>query len=79
MYDQKIIFKFYSSFQFSKCTNWIKVLCNDCITNHLSKNFPRQKQTTQKQEFKEQSLYFSHRISNDTKGPICPPQKEFRI
>ena len=27
---------------------------------------------TEKQDFREQNLYFNHRISFDTKGPISP-------
>ena len=52
-----------------------KVLCNDCITCQLSKPYPNQKQIAEKQDFKEQSLYFNHRISFDTKGPIPPSSK----
>ena len=51
---------------------WIKVLCNDCIVCQLNKPYPNQKQIAQKQDFKGQSLYFNHRISFDTKGPISP-------
>ena len=32
----------------------------------------KSKQIAQKQDFKGQSLYFNHRISFDTKGPISP-------
>ena len=39
------------------------------IKQTLSK---RKKQKAQKQDFKGQSLYFNHRISFDTKGPISP-------
>ena len=51
---------------------WIKVLCNDCIICQLNKPYPNQKQIAQKQDFKGQRLYFNHRISFDTKGPISP-------
>ena len=45
---------------------------NDCIVCQLNKPYPNQKQIAQKQDFKGQSLYFNHRISFDTKGPISP-------
>ena len=48
----------------------MKVLCNDSITYHLNKPYSNQKQIAEKQDFKAQSLYFNHRISFDTKGPI---------
>ena len=35
-------------------------------------NHIHQKQIAEKQDFKRQSLYFNHRISFDTKGPISP-------
>ena len=54
---------------------WVKV-CNDCIICQLNKPYPNQKQTAQKQDFKGQSLYFNHRISFDTKGPISPSSEE---
>ena len=38
----------------------------------MNKPYPNQKQIAQKQDFKGQSLYFNHRISFDTKGPISP-------
>ena len=41
----------------------------------LKKSYPNQKQVAEKQDFKEQSLYFNHRIFFDTKGPI-PPSSE---
>ena len=68
------IFKFHTKKKllFSKCTNWIKVLCNDCIVCQLNKTLSKSKTIAQKQDFKGQSLYFNHRISFDTKGPISP-------
>ena len=51
---------------------WIKALCNDCITCHLNKPYPNPKQIAEKQDFKAQSLFFNHRISFVTKGPISP-------
>ena len=45
-------------------------MCNDCITFQLNKPYPNQKQIAEKQDFKGQSLYFNHRVSFDTKGPI---------
>ena len=38
----------------------------------MNKLYPNQKQLPQKQDFKGQSLYFNHRNSFDTKGPISP-------
>ena len=40
------------------------------VTCQLNKPCPNQKQFAEKQDFKEQSLYFNHRISFDTKRPI---------
>ena len=60
------------NFYFPNAPIWIKVLCNDCIICQLNKPNPYQKQIAQKQDFKGQSLYFNHRISFDTKGPISP-------
>ena len=48
------------------------IVNNDCIVCQLNKPYPNQKQIAQKQDFKGQSLYFNHRISLDTKGPISP-------
>ena len=47
----------------------------------LNKSNPRQKQLAEKQDFKEQSLYFNHRISFDTKGNISPSseRKSYRM
>ena len=71
--DQKkhiqILYKIFTS---QNAPIWIKVLCNDCIVCQLNKPYPNQKQIAQKQDFKGQSLYFNHRISFDTKGPISP-------
>ena len=36
----------------------------------MNKPYPNQKKIAQKQDFKEKSLYFNHRISFDTKRPI---------
>ena len=63
---------FIQNFYFPNAPIWIKVLCNDCIVCQLKKPYPNQKQIAQKQDFKGQSLYFNHRISFDTKGPISP-------
>ena len=38
----------------------------------MNKPYPNQKQIAQKQDFKGQNLYFNHKISFDTKGPISP-------
>ena len=67
--------KTYSNFILNFFPNapiWIKVFCNDCIICQLKKLYPNQKEIAEKQDFKGQSLYFSHRISFDTKGPISP-------
>ena len=42
----------------------------------FKKPYPNQKQISPKQDFKGQSLYFNHRISFDTKGPISPSSEE---
>ena len=57
-------------FYFPNAPIWIKILCNDCIICQLKKPYPNQKQIAEKKDFKRQSLYFIHRISFDTKGPI---------
>ena len=62
----------FTQFFFPNAPIWTKVLCNDCIICQLNKPYPNQKQIAQKQDFKEKSLYFNHRISFDTKGPISP-------
>ena len=49
-----------------------KVLCNNYITCQLNKPYPNQKQISEKQDYKAQSLYFNHRISFDTNGQISP-------
>ena len=73
MQDQKkTYFKCIQFFYFSNAPTCIKELCNDCITCQLNKPNPHQKQIAEKQDFKGQSLYFNHRISIDTKGPISP-------
>ena len=70
---RKNIFKFYKkNFYFTNAPIWIKVLCNDCIICQLNKPYPNQKHIAEKQDFKGQSLYFEHKISFDTKGPISP-------
>ena len=70
--SEKTYSNFIQNFYFPNAPNWIKVLCNDCIVCQLNKTYPNQKQIAQKQDFKGQSLYFNHRISFDTKGPISP-------
>ena len=50
----------------------LKYYCNDCITCQLNEPYPHQKQKEEKQDFKGQSIYFNHRKSFDTKGPILP-------
>ena len=60
----------HENFYFPNAPIWIKVLSNDCIICQLKKSYPNQKQIATKQDFKGQSLYFNHRISFDTRGPI---------
>ena len=68
---------FTQKFCFPNAPIWIKVSCNDCIICQLNKSYPNQKQIAPRQDFKGQSLYFNHRISFDTKGPIS--QREILI
>ena len=63
---------FTQNFHFSNAPTWIKLLCNDCLKCQLNNPYPNQKQIAEKQDFKGQSLYFNHRISFETKGPISP-------
>ena len=70
--SEKTYSNFTQNFYFPIAPIWIKLLCNDCITCQLNKPYPNQKQIAQKQDFKEQSLYFNHRILFDTEGPISP-------
>ena len=70
--SEKTYSNFTQNFYFPYAPIWIKVLCNDCIICRLNKPYPNQKQIAQKQDFKGKSLYFNHRISFDTKGPISP-------
>ena len=65
-------FNFTQNYYFTNAPIWINVLCNDCIVCQLGEPYPNQKQIAQKLDFKGQSLYFIHRISFDTKGPISP-------
>ena len=64
------------NFYFPNAPIWIKILCDDCIICQLNKPYSNHKQIAQKQDFKGQSLYFNHRISFYTKGPIHHPLKE---
>ena len=50
----------------------IKVLCNYCSICQLNNSYPNQNQFAEKQFFKGQRLYFSHRNSFDTKATISP-------
>ena len=70
--SEKTYSNFIQIFYLPNAPIWIKVLCNDCIICQLNKHYPNQKQIATKQDFKGQSLYFNHRISFDTKGPISP-------
>ena len=69
---EKTYSNFTQNFNFPNAPIWIKVLCNDCITCQLKKPYPNQKQIAEKHDFKAHNLYFNHRISFDTKGPISP-------
>ena len=68
--SEKKILNFHSKILLSKAPIWIKVLCNGCIICKLDKPYPTQKQIAEKRDFKGKSLYFNHRNSFDTKGPI---------
>ena len=70
--SEKTYSNFTQNFYFPNAPIWIKVLCKDCIISQFNKPYPYQKQIAPKQDFKGQSLYFNHRISFDTKGPISP-------
>ena len=63
---------FIQIFYFPNAPIWIKVSCNGCMTCQLNRPYPNQKQIAEKQDFIRQSLYFNHRVSFDTKGPISP-------
>ena len=69
---EKNIFKFYKKNLFPKCTDLDKSIMQRLQNMSANKPYPNQKQIAEKQDFKEQSLYFNHRISFDTKGPISP-------
>ena len=69
---EKTYSNFIQNFHFPNAPIWMKALCNVCILCQLSKPHPNQKQIAEKQDFKGQSLYFNHRISFNTKGPISP-------
>ena len=68
--SEKTYSNFTKKFYFPNAIIWFKVLCNDCILCQLNKSYPNQKQIAPKQDFKGQSLYYNHRASFDTKGPI---------
>ena len=70
--SEKTNSNFTQNVYFPNAPIWIKVKCNDCIICQSNKPYPNQKQVATKQDFKGQSLYFNHRISFDTKGPISP-------
>ena len=76
---EKTYSNFIQSFHFPNAPNWIKVLCNDCITCQLNKPFPNQKQIAGKQDFKGQKLQFNHINSFDAKDQYHHPQKETQI
>ena len=60
--SEKTYSNFTQNFYFANTPIWIK----------SNKPYANQKQIAPKQTFKGQSLYFNHRISFDTKGPISP-------
>ena len=68
--EKKTYSNFIQDFNFPYAPIWIKVLSKDFLTSQLKKPYPHQKQIAEKQYFKGQSLYFKHRISFDTKGPL---------
>ena len=70
--SEKTYSSFIQNFDFPNAPVWIKLLCNDCIKCQLNKTYPNQNEIAEKQDFKGQSLYFNHRISFYTKGPISP-------
>ena len=70
--SEKTLSNFNQSFYFPNKPIWIKVLCNDCIICQINKPHPNQRQFAEKQDFKGQSMYFNHRVSFDTIGPISP-------
>ena len=73
MQDQKKNkLKIFTKVYFPNAPILIKVSCKNCIACHLNKPYPHKKQLAEKQDFKGQGLYFDHRISFDTKGPISP-------
>ena len=74
--SEKTYSNFTQNFYFPNAPIWIKVLCYDCIICQLNKPYPNQKQLAQKQDFKGKSLYFNHRISFDTRGPISPSSEK---
>ena len=54
--EKKTYLNFLQHFCFPNAPIWIKVLCNDCITCQLNKPYPNQKQITEKQDFRGQSI-----------------------
>ena len=70
--SKKTYSNFIQNFYLPNTPIWIKVICNDCKVCQLEKPYPNQKQIAQKQDLKGQSLYFNHKISFETKGPISP-------
>ena len=67
--SEKTYSKFIQNFYFPEPHFGLKCYAETC---QLNKPCPNQKQFAEKQDFKEQSFYFNHRISFDTKGPISP-------
>ena len=51
--EKKINSNFIQNFYFPNASIWIKVFCNDCITSHLNKTYPHQKQTAKKTRFQK--------------------------
>ena len=65
--SDKTFSNFIQNVYFPNAPIWIKVLCNNCITCRLNKSYLHQKQI-----LKGNILYFNHRISFDTEGPLSP-------
>ena len=72
---EKSYSNFLQSFYFPNAPICMKVLCNDCITSQLNKQYPKLTHIAEKQDFKGQNLYFNLRISIQ-KDQYHHPRKE---
>ena len=54
--SEKTSSNFFQNFKFPHAPTWIKVLCNDCITCQLNKQYPQQKELAEKLNFKIYNL-----------------------